>query len=273
VAPWTINFIWAINYRSGVAILNSERVRYFIVSSGRCGSSLLASILADSGAEFGLSIPSDWSQDSGEMEHPDIAYTSRQFRRANYILPFKRSSLIAKYLIDIRRSLGKKRAKQVLEKVRYAKADNLDYWIWNVPKLGYHPRIIASYRDFASTARSFFILRGMGFTEFSDYYYRVYGNSLLMLNTYGGCAVSFEELIDENETAWADALSQTTSLPADSLLHSRNERLKQGTGGSVHNPVDANLISPKVRRIEENMRELKGRFIPPSRQILRKWGE
>ena len=91
--------------------MNETNLRYFIITSGRSGS-LLASILADAGANFGLSTRSDWSRDSGEMEHPDVAYVSRQFRRAAYLQPRKRESILAKYLIDIRRHLGKKTCKE-----------------------------------------------------------------------------------------------------------------------------------------------------------------
>lgn len=239
----------------------------------RCGSSLLAAILADAGADFGLSVPFDWSPDRGALEHPDIDYVSRQFRRASYLLSNKRSSLFVKYLIDIRRSLGKRRARRVLREVRYAKSDNLDLWIWHLTKMGYRPRIIVSFRNFAATARSFFVLRGVGLNQFAERYSRIYGNALLMLDVFGGCAVSFEELVDVNETAWAEALAQATSLPSDSLLHYRNERLKQGTGNVSEGSSKVHVANPQVSFVEERLRQLKGCFIPASPQIRRMWCE
>ncbi|WP_420349073.1 hypothetical protein [Pelagibius sp.] len=263
--------------------MSDDRLRYFIINSGRCGSSLLAAILADSGADFGLPVPADWSQDEGALEHPDIDYVSRQFRRAAYLLPRKRSSLLVKYQIDIRQSRAKKRARQVLSQVGYAKTDNLDLWTWHVTKMGYHPRIIVSYRDFAATARSFFILRGLHFHHFAENYSRTYENALMMLDVYGGCAVAFEEMVNPNETAWADALSQATGLPRDRLLHHRDERLKEGGGrpretagpdgaAPAANRPKIVLESPRAAAVEAQLRRLKGCYLPPSAQIRRKWG-
>jgi len=253
--------------------VNKELVRYFIVSTGRCGSSLLAAILSDAGADFGLPKPSDWKQDSGALEHPDINYVSRQFRRAAYLQPKRRSNLLAKYIMDIRRSLGKKRARQVLDKITYAKSDNIDLWIWHLMKMGYSPRIIVSFRDFAATARSFFVLRGMDSGQFTEYYRRIYENSLLMLDVYGGCAISFEELIDTNETKWADVLSQLTSVQPDVLLHHRNLRLKSNSSKGLENRPIIQTASEDIRAIEKNLRSLKGCHVSPSPPILRKWDQ
>ena len=263
--------------------MSDDRIRYFIINSGRCGSSLLAAILADSGADFGLPVPKDWSQDEGALEHPDVDYVSRQFRRAAYLLPRKRSSLLVKYLIDARQSLGKKRARQVLPKITYAKTDNLDLWTWHLTKMGYRPRIIVSYRDFAATARSFFILRGLHFHQFAANYSRTYENALMMLDVFGGCAVSFEEMVNPEETAWAEALSQATGIPADRLLHHRGERLKEGGGkpkdrpSAEAGPSSANrpkieLSDPRATMVEQQLRQLKGCYLPPSAQVQRKWG-
>ncbi len=252
-------------------MMEENRARYFIVSSGRCGSSFLAAILADAGADFGMPTPSDWTQDSGALEHEDINYVSRQFRRAEYLLPRKRISLVAKYLIDIRRSLGKKRARDVLRHIRYAKSDNLDLWIWHVTKMGYRPHLIISYRAFDKTARSFHVLRGTGLPHFAEGYCRTYENALLMLDVYGGCAISFEELVNLNETSWADALSRTTGIAATTLIECRNARLKPPSDTRTGKCPRVPLRSQEATDIEERLRQLKGQFFPASSQIVRKW--
>lgn len=250
--------------------MNKNNIRHFIVTTGRSGSSLLASILVDAGADFGLPAVSDWSENRGAYEHPDINYVSRQFRRAEYLRGKRRSSLFAKYLFDARRSLGKRKAKQVLRKIDYAKSDNLDLWIWHLIKMGYHPRIIVSFRDFTAIARSLYILRGMNYDQIVENYRRIYENSLLMLDAFGGCVISFEELIDVEETAWADALSLSTSFSTDSLIYYRNKRLKKRE--SFYNSINLKVLDsdPQISIVEDRLRKLIGEFIPPSFQIQRK---
>src|SRR5271169_5616031 len=52
--------------------VDPERRRVFILSSGRSGSTLLASILADTGAEFGMRTPQQWDPGTGDLEHSDL---------------------------------------------------------------------------------------------------------------------------------------------------------------------------------------------------------
>ena len=40
----------------------ADRTRYLLLTPGRSGSSLLASLLADLGANFGLPAPGDWNR-------------------------------------------------------------------------------------------------------------------------------------------------------------------------------------------------------------------
>ena len=111
----------------------------------------------------------------------------------------------------------------------------------------------------------------MGSNEFSEYFVRVYENALLMLDVFGGCAISYEELSDKNETSWADALASATSFSANDLLGHRSERLKQGADGFTASNMGAILEYPRASLVEEKLRHLKGSFIPASPQIRRKW--
>ena len=45
-------------------------VRFLIVGTGRCGSSLLSAILARAGANFDMPLRAEWDRRSGEYEHP-----------------------------------------------------------------------------------------------------------------------------------------------------------------------------------------------------------
>jgi len=201
------------------------------------------------------------------MEHPVAQEASRLFRRAYYLRRVKRLFFFYKYLIDIRRSLGKKKLREVLKEAHFIKADNMDLWVWHLTKMGYRPRIITTYRRFVDNARSLFILRGMGFDDIVDYYCRINQNALLMLDVYGGCAVSYEEAVDLDDTAWADALALTTGLSRDALLAARDKRIK---GKVQHDPVVVGLSDPTAERIYEKLRKLKGIAVEPSPQFRRK---
>ena len=247
--------------------MNDEKVRFIMVTTGRSGSSLLAAIIADAGGNFGFPPEDEWDPESGAMEHPLAQQASQLFRRAYYLRRAKRLFLFYKYLIDIRRSLGKRKLRKVLKEAHFIKANNMDLWVWHLTKMGYRPRIIATYRRFSDNARSLFIMMGMGFDDIVDYYCRINQNALLMLDTYGGCAVSYEEVVDPEDTAWADALALTTGLGRDALLAARDKRI----GDKVkQNQEVVELSDPTADRIYEKLRKLKGVAVEPSPQFHRK---
>ena len=247
--------------------MNDEKIRFIMVTTGRSGSSLLAAIIADAGGNFGLPSEDDWDPDAGAMEHPVAQEASRLFRRAYYLRRAKRHFLFYKYLVDIRRSLGKRKLRKVLKEAHFIKADNMDLWVWHLTKMGYHPRIVTTYRRFSDNARSLFIKNGMGFDDIVNYYCRINQNALLMLDAYGGCAVSYEEVVDPEDTAWADALALTTGLGRDALLAARDKRIE---GKAQQCPEVVGLSDPTAGRIYEMLRKLKGVAVEPSSQFRRK---
>ncbi len=247
--------------------MNNENLRFIMVTTGRSGSSLLAAIIADAGGNFGIPPEDEWNPESGAMEHPVAKEASWLFRRAYTLRRARNHFFFYKYLIDIRRSLGKRKLRAVLKEAHFIKAGDADLWVWHLTKLGYLPRIITTYRRFSDNARSLFIMAGMGFDDIVDYYCRVNRNALLMLDAYGGCAVSYEEVVDPEQTAWADALALTTGLSRKDLLASRDRRIK---GHIQHDPEVVELSDPAADRVYENLRKLKGIVVEPSPQIRRK---
>ena len=261
---------------------DNDLTRYFIVTSGRSGSSLLAAVLADAGADFGMDVADDWDRGRGALEHPAFDAVSRLFRRARYLGGGKRYFLFYKYLADARRSRGKKRLARALRDIRYAKMENVDLWIWHAVKLGYRPRIIVSYRRFVDSLPGYYVIHGIEAGTFADFYVRTYRNGLMMLSVFGGCAVAYEELADPAETAWADALSRTTGLSQDALVAARDQRLSQPPAAVDASAVDAPAVDaaavrvpltvPEAEDVFADLATLKGRFVPPGRAILRRWG-
>ena len=90
-----------------------------------------------------------------------------------------------------------------------------------------------------------------------------------MLDTYGGCAVSYEEVVDPDDTAWGDALALTTGLSRNALLAARGKRIKDKI---LKYPEAVGLSDPTADRIYENLRKLKGVAVEPSPQFRRKLG-
>ncbi len=247
--------------------MNDDNVRFIMVTTGRSGSSLLAAIIADAGGDFGFPPEGEWDPVSGAMEHPLAQQASKLFRRAYYLRGAKRLFFFYKYLNDIRRSLGKKKLRKVLKEARFVKAGSTDLWVWYLTKMGFRPCIIATYRRFEDNARGLFIMTGMGFEDIVEYYCRINQNALLMLDVYGGCAVSYEEVIDLDDTAWADALAQTTGLSRDALLAARDNRIK----GNVPQHREAiGPSDPRAERTYEKLRKLKGIAVEPRPKFRRK---
>lgn len=247
--------------------MNDEKTRFIMVTTGRSGSSLLAAIIADAGGDFGFPSEDEWDPESGAMEHPAAQQASQLFRRAYYLRRAKRLFIFYKYLIDIRRSLGKKKLRKVLKEARFVKAGSMDLWVWHLTKMGYRPRIIATYRRFEDNARSLFVMTGMGFDDIVEYYCRINQNALLMLGVYGGCAVSYEEVVDLDDTAWADALALTTGLSRDALLVARDNRMRDKI---QYCPEGIGLSDPTADRIYQELRKLKGVAVEPSPRFRRK---
>ena len=84
--------------------------RFVIVTPGRTGSSLLAAILSDSGAEFGIGAD-DWDPSVGAFEHPDLIAAADSFSKARQI-GIDRPLAPKKYLWDVYRHIGKARLKK-----------------------------------------------------------------------------------------------------------------------------------------------------------------
>src|SRR5215467_3555057 len=108
-------------------IERADRRRFFVVTAGRTGSSLLASILADAGADFSITAADDWdTARGGSMEHPDIRTATRHFGRAFELSPSKPRGLIRRILWTYHRTMGKRYLKRALERAIYVKALHLD---------------------------------------------------------------------------------------------------------------------------------------------------
>ena len=246
--------------------ITAERRRFFIVSPGRSGSTLLAAILADCGAEFGLPVPARWDRQTGDMEHPQLTVAARNMARAGDPAHERRSAL-RRWRCAVLRSRAKRQLGAALRRVAYVKVEGGHELVRSAFKLGYFPSIIISYRHFEDYAVSLGLRRASVTIQSLEMNYRsTLRSGLWLLNTFGGCVVGYEQLVDPTEQAWAEPLARLTDIPADRLIAARDARIE---APSV--PVPAHDTERHAADAFDAVDALRHRGVPPSLQAVRSW--
>ncbi|MFT4585847.1 MAG: hypothetical protein ACI915_005403 [Gammaproteobacteria bacterium] len=244
-------------------------VRYFVLTLGRSGSSLLAATLADAGADFGIQAPGRWDPRTGQMEGRAIKIAAHHYRRA-YDISMGRKYMFSPALeTKLRVHRARAHLKRALTQGRFSKIGDLDLLVQPSFKLGYRPRVILNYRQLELNLPSLLVGRtNVGPDQLAEEYVRIYRQGLSLLKTFGGCTVAYNELQDVGQSGWAQALASLTHLDQEKLIESRNVRLK----GAI-DPDDVRPIYPNAYALYEEMRALQGLAVPPSRQVLRTLNE
>ncbi|MEQ8994949.1 MAG: hypothetical protein RID53_00400 [Coleofasciculus sp. B1-GNL1-01] len=229
----------------------NDKDRYLIVGTGRSGSSLLAAILADAGADFNLPSVLTWNRSSGAYEHPKLICACKWFFRSHK----------AAFLSDqLRRFCEIRMERELLllwQEAVFAKYPNAVWLIHFIPRLGYSPKVILSYREFTSFSLSEYLKKGVSMPDLVKKYYEINSTAMLALNVFGGVAVSYEELVDKNDTMWADAISSLTNIDSQKIIYFRNQRVKE-----IKNKNNFSIYyDEKTTNIYQSMVELKGKLI------------
>src|SRR5690242_20580699 len=112
---------------------NVDRQRFFIVSAGRTGSSLLAAILVDAGADFGMPRRESWNPQNGAYEHQLALRSYMWHQRADMLEDVPFASRLRTYCD--RRSLSLLRT--LLQEVRFVKTSTLLWLTQPAQRLGY----------------------------------------------------------------------------------------------------------------------------------------
>jgi hypothetical protein len=244
-----------------------DRRRYFVLTAGRTGSTLLATILADAGADFGLPVPDRWHPGTGEMEHATLLRATKWMRYAHQLSPDRPPIGFRRYLWDVYRSFGKAQVKRLLAAARFVKGEDADFIVNPAFRMGYLPSVVISYRRFEDYAVSTAPMRGHTNLEtLAAYYNRVNRNALLWLSVFGGCVVGHQQLSNADDVSWVEPLSAVTSLPAARLIEARGQRL-----GKSSPPVEAKCFDHDAAETFEMIDALRGRVIPPGAQAQRSW--
>jgi len=242
----------------------NELRRFFVVTVGRTGSSLLASIMADAGADFGVKNEDKWDAAGGAFEHPLLIPIVQQFERMNEISFRRPYSFLARLRWSVARHQAKSGLKALLPRARFFKGE-IDHLIHWSARLGYPPTVIVSYRCFGEVLRSLGHLHPQPPNYHAERYDTVLRNGLGLTSIYGGCLIDYRELVDADETDWADGLSQATGLGKDDLLTARDNRIKILEIGD-------DIAAEPFRSCQETyatLRSQKGNLLPPSRAANR----
>ena len=251
--------------------VDSTRYRHFVLTAGRTGSTLLAAILADAGADFAMPAPKEWdTARGGVVALPEIRRATTHFRLAFDRSTSKPPTPLARWIWGWHRSLGKRLLKRALDKAVFVKANDLDLAIPFAIKIGYFPRLIVSYREFdAHVLSASQMLINWSIETMAKDYDRSYRNAVLQLHAYGGCVVHYDDLVDAARTDWARSLAEVTGLSADALLASRTRRARPVAREEARLPVLYESVEHTFAAVDA----LSGRALPPSPQALRNWAQ
>ncbi len=237
--------------------------RFVIVTPGRTGSSLLAAILSDSGAEFGIDAD-DWDPSVGAFEHPDLIAAADSFSKARQI-GIDRPLAPKKYLWDVYRHIGKARLKKIVQRVEYLKGPDLDLIVRPMYKLGYFPQVIVNFRAFFGQAQSLYLRRThLGFEALHERYCRIASDAFLQITTFGGCVIDYDDIVDPENDDWIGNIAALTGLDADRLRQARKARLKTRAREEPGYEMDC-----RASRLYADLQGLKGTVFQPSRVALR----
>lgn len=238
----------------------SEKEVFIIVGSPRTGTSLLCSILSDAGANFGVSSES-WDRTGGAFEH-ELLVDSYKY--------LKRIKTLKTYSDRLTRRMEKKllvNLSKVFEQVDYAKFPPLSHMLpYYIKSLGYNVKIILIYRKFEDYVMSHLIKNAGRVKTYKDDYIDMYQTGLVLLNIHGGCAISYDEIVQNTETAWLHALALTTGLDEHKLTEAREKRNRN----KLINPNVFKLHEPQCDSIYSELQKLKGKQIIQNKSKISK---
>ena len=246
-------------------VVDPHRRRFLIASDGRAGSTLITAILGAAGIDLGLPPVDDWNPLGGAHEHPGLHRLNRTLETAEYLTELAERVPGLKTATRLYRSLAKRRVDRLMKRGQCVKCSPLAAAY--VFKLGLMPQIIAVYRDFGDLARSKMLLERMQWPMVADRALHTYRNALIGIHTFGGVAISYDEMVDPTQTAWLQAVADCTGLDYLALAEARARIARPKPRLSGEKPQFH--LDERLDVVERDLRILRGRYTPPSWQYLR----
>ncbi len=212
-----------------------QRVINFLLGTRRCGTSLLAAILNECGADFGPVQKTPEFHRAGYMEDPLVGKAESYFRKYYELrktfpfLPVCCINWIRKHAITIFQ-------KVVQDNRAWVKNGALISCLADLQNsLGFQPKVLGIVRHPVENVASFSNSKGaFGMESDVETMFKRYYNDnqklLLHIENYGGCLISFHDLTDRKKTNWADAVSKAfPEFKKQDLIHARNKLVDKRT--------------------------------------------
>ena len=166
----------------------AKHSRLVVVGPPRAGTTLLASLLAELGVEFGLE-KRGWNINSGYYEHPDLLRIYGQVRKYN------RVSQLSDNLGDRFKRAAIRGLADLLSKVEAIKYPPISAQLpYLMAEAGYAPVLAVSARLFEPYAISRMRMEGVGYDTCKHDYLEIYRTALVLLRVYQGSVVVYEGL-------------------------------------------------------------------------------
>lgn len=239
---------------------SDPHTRFFILGTGRNGSSLFSAILAASGANFGMPPSRDWNPRSGAYEHPALGRGAACYRLSERLRDASHVSRVVMWRRKWLRARAKINLRRALRQAHYLKIGDA-----RVPmlarQLGYRPCVILLFRDYREQFVSAYLRHGSSYRELREYYANANLSALLALSIYGGTVIYFGDLTDLSQTNWAGAVSRLTGIAADTLLTRRASLVRPQTAA----PTGAVFEDAELDALHARLRALCSQIFPPSR--------
>ncbi len=199
-----------------------DKTKYLIVGTGRNGSSLLAAIIARSGGNLGLPALDHWERKGGVLEHPYVHNAYKWYSRAARVKELLIPNRVAKLCLKQCR----KYLRRNFEIADYVKSSRLVWLVDEANKLTGSIGVIGIYRKFSDHLVSRYRGSGGSYRKWKNMWVDINSTALLQAHTYPFAFVSYEELVDLAETAWAERLGRLTGIPTEEILTNRKALIK-----------------------------------------------
>lgn len=196
--------------------MKNMKTVYILIGTERSGSSFLSHLIVKSGGNFSMNMVETWYRGSGAYEHNDYIKIMKFIYRSLKFKPFSQT------MAAWQKRKAVKQVKHFFEHADFAKYPPLSiYSPGIVREAGFEVKIILTFRKFEDFARSIIIKNYVSYQEAKETYINFNRTALFQLLSYGGCAISYETLMDLNSELWANSLGSLCNLSPHDLLNFR----------------------------------------------------
>ncbi len=189
-----------------------RRKIHLIIGVERSGTSLLAGLLANSGATFGLQLRTDWVRSGGSFEHPKLLEINKVISR------LKKQKIISDRLNRIRENKIITLARSIPEGIEYLKFPlNSHLYPYYFHRAGFDVKLIVSLRKFSGYFTSKHRKNGAEFKQAKEEYINIYGTICALINLFPAVVITYEGLIS-NPNPILEELGKFTDLSYERLI-------------------------------------------------------